>query len=294
MPVQLIPGAVWYQIKQLAHLTAVRYIKAYRRIRGHVQDICPLILFGRSVINEKFEMMDMEQDSFNPEKKADDSQRDSCRRCGTCCLKGGPAFHIADRELLESGRVRMNDVYTIREGEPIYDNVQQGISAAETDIIKVRGTGKTWACRFLEQSDNSCGIYENRPIECQVMTCWDTSEIEAIYNVDRLTRKDLVSKVEGLWELVEDHHERCSYHVIRTLLQEGNGKLEGDAAAQVFEMIKYDLAIRPMMAEQGKLDPEMIDFLLGRPLIETISLYGLEVVKEGDSFRFAEKRSDKA
>ncbi len=232
----------------------------------------------------------MKQDIPEPNKQKETIAQDSCYRCGTCCQKGGPAFHKQDRELLESGRIGMADVYTIREGEPIHDNVKGGIVSAETDIIKIKGVQTSWTCRFLKQSDNSCSIYKDRPVECRVMKCWDTCDIEAIYAVDRLTRRDLVSGVDGLWELIEDHHRECSYHIIRKFLREGDGKLEGSTKDKVLEMIKYDLAIRPMIAEKGKLELDVLDFLLGRPLIETISLFGLDVIKDGNSYRIEQRK----
>ena len=60
-----------------------------------------------------------------------------CSRCGTCCKKGGPAFHLKDKSLLAKGRIKMNAIYTIRQGEPVYDNVINEVIAAKTDIIKI-------------------------------------------------------------------------------------------------------------------------------------------------------------
>ena len=39
----------------------------------------------------------------------------SCRRCGTCCEKGGPGLHVADMGLLE--HIPMKDVVCLRRGE---------------------------------------------------------------------------------------------------------------------------------------------------------------------------------
>ena len=46
-----------------------------------------------------------------------------CVRCGTCCGKGGPAFHHEDKMLIEQGIILSKHLYTIRAGEPVYDNV---------------------------------------------------------------------------------------------------------------------------------------------------------------------------
>ncbi|WP_413882543.1 methyltransferase domain-containing protein, partial [Desulfobacula sp.] len=84
--------------------------------------------------------------------------QDRCNRCGICCSKGGPAFHLTDKKLIEKGSIKTADIYTIRKGEPIYDNVKDTIIFAESDIIKIKGVGSSWACVFLDLEDNSFDI----------------------------------------------------------------------------------------------------------------------------------------
>ena len=106
------------------------------------------------------------------------------------------------------------------------------------------------------------------------MKCWDTREIEAIYAKDRLTRKDLLSDIEGLWELVKDHQSRCSYEKIKKMLQkQGNNK--GAMQKEIVEMIRYDTQLRHLVVKKGGMDCEILDFLFGRPLTVTIKSFGL-------------------
>jgi len=67
------------------------------------------------------------------------------------------------------------------------------ISFAETDIIKIKGKEGTWTYIYLNSEDDSCRIYEAQPLESRRLKCRDTREIENIYAVDRLKRKDLIS-----------------------------------------------------------------------------------------------------
>ena len=126
-----------------------------------------------------------------------------CARCGTCCIKGGPSFHHEDKELIDKGIILSKFLYTIREGELSYDNVKECLLPAASDIIKIKGQKDSWTCAFF--NENECTIYDNRPLECRLLTCWDTREIEKVYSKNRLTRKDLLSAVEGLWDLIEEH-----------------------------------------------------------------------------------------
>ena len=141
-----------------------------------------------------------------------------CIRCGTCCKKGGPSFHLEDKMLIEKGIILLKYLYTIREGEMTYDNIKECLVPAASDIIKIKGHKDSLACVFFDENENECTIYDNRPLECRVLKCWDTREIEEVYSKNRLTRKDFIVTIEGLWDLIEDHQARCSYEKLKSFL----------------------------------------------------------------------------
>ena len=211
----------------------------------------------------------------------------TCRRCGTCCRKGGPALHHQDSRLINDGLIPAEGLYTIRPGEPVQDNVAGRLAFAEDDIIKVKGGGDGWCCRFLEEATNGCTIYDHRPAECRALQCWDTRSIEGLYDRERLTRRDLLQGVEGLWALIEDHERRCDYRRIRDL----SGRLSGEPADQkaamgtVTDMVKYDESLRQLLVENGHTPAGMLDFLLGRPLVETLPGFHIKVVSSGGRIR---------
>ncbi len=214
-----------------------------------------------------------------------DSRRSSCLRCGTCCQKGGPSFHLADQFLIEKGMIPAKYLFTIRKGELALDNVNGGLIPADSDIIKINGRGDTWTCWFYDQPAHSCMIYENRPLECRVLKCWDTADLERVYAEDRLTRKDLVSDVHGLWDLVTDHQARCDYSTIQRLAAAVLAGKRKQELRELIEVIRYDLELRRLVVAQGGLDAAMLDFLFGRPLIRTIQYYGLKAEQHGQSLR---------
>lgn len=211
-------------------------------------------------------------------------KQSNCIRCGTCCKKGGPSFHLEDKELIEKVIILSKYIYTIREGEPIFDNVQDRLRIATTDIIKIKGRKNSWTCIFFDEDNNNCKIYKNRPIECRALKCWDTEELERIYSKNRLTRKDLLSKIKGLWDLIEDHQARCSYKKIKGFVRELNTDKRNKAIEGILDIIQYDIHLRPLLAEKAEINPDMIDFLFGRPLTETIKMYNLQVKHKGDRY----------
>lgn len=205
-----------------------------------------------------------------------------CSRCGTCCKKGGPALHGQDRELVESGRIPLTDLYTIRAGELARDNVRGILQPLAAEIVKIKGRRVGYrTCRYYAAHDSACRIYAGRPLECRVMQCWDTGEIERIYRRGRLRRKDLLGRVEGLWELIADHDRRCSCEKLRRLAQRwktGGSRADAD---RLLEMILYDAHLRQLVIDRGGLDPEMLDFLFGRRLAEIVGQFGIRLQHQG-------------
>lgn len=205
----------------------------------------------------------------------------TCARCGTCCKKGGPAFHLQDKMLIENGVIDAKSLYTLREGEYAYDHVKACLSPVTSDVIKIKGRNDSWVCVYFDASENACRIYPHRPAECRALKCWDTRELEKMYAKNRLTRKDLIGEIKGLWDLIEDHHRRCNYEMIKNLVEALSSHQQRAARRKLLEIIHYDTEIRKLVVSQGGLAAEMLDFLFGRPLGKTIAVFGLKIRKDG-------------
>jgi Fe-S-cluster containining protein len=197
-----------------------------------------------------------------------------CLRCGTCCEKGGPSFHIQDRHLIEDGTIHTRYLYTIRKGEFVHDNVQGQLKPANSDIIKIKGKSPSWECVFFQKRDKSCSIYDHRPLECRLLKCWDTRDIEAVYEKDRLTRRDILAGIEGLWELVADHEKQCAHDAVNRAIRDFHGAFDKQAREAIAGAVQYDSAIRELVLENGNVAPDMIDFLFGRPLMVVLKSAG--------------------
>ena len=207
-----------------------------------------------------------------------------CIRCGTCCEKGGPSFHLEDKLLIEKGIILSKYLYTIRKGELFYDNIKECILPSASDIIKIKGQKESWTCLFFNEKENECTIYDNRPLECRALKCWDTREIEKIYSKNRLTRKHLLSDIQGLWDLIEDHQKRCSYEKLNLFIDVLKTDKNNKALKGTLDIIKYDVKIRELVVQKGGLDPEMTDFIFGRPITETIRIFGFKLKKKNDDY----------
>ena len=53
------------------------------------------------------------------------------------------------------------------------------------------------------------------------------------------------------------------------------------ARRKLLEIIRYDAEIRNLVISRGGLDADMLDFLFGRPLTQTLGNYGIKIQQEG-------------
>ena len=208
-----------------------------------------------------------------------------CRRCGICCRKGGPALHVQDIELVRSGIIGLESLFTIRAGERVRDNVRDRVVPLTAEIVKVRGRGDAWTCVFYDGDDRGCRIYAHRPLECRILACWNPSELERVYERGRITREDLIGSIRGLWDLVQTHEERCSQRKLAAMIARLQTPPDPSRTDAICRCIAYDRHLRRLTVEKSGISPSLLDFLFGRPLQETVKAYGFTVIEGEDQIR---------
>lgn len=218
----------------------------------------------------------------------------ACRRCGTCCIKGGPALHREDMHLVEHGTIPLADLFTLRQGELALDNVAGRVAPAPGEIVKIKGRrhSREWTCRYYQGGGTAgtaaCSIYAERPAECRALSCHAPEQLTGMYHRDRLSRRDIIPRDHALRQLMDAHEERCSH----TALAEEAGQLAAGparavkAADAILAMLRYDADLRRLLADRG-IDPEMLDFAFGRPLTDSLHAYGLTAEPNGETFTLA-------
>jgi Fe-S-cluster containining protein len=189
---------------------------------------------------------------------------------------------MEDLALVQSGKLPLKDLYTIRQGEMARDNVKGSLQPVAAELIKIKGVGRTWTCCYYDSELQGCTIYTNRPLECRVLNCRDTAASEAIYDQQRLTRKDLLAAVPDLWDLVAAHEKQCRYRDLAELAGILKAGPNPDAADQLVEMVSYDASLRALITKKGRPDPALLDFLFGRPLADTLPGFGLRITASGN------------
>lgn len=209
----------------------------------------------------------------------DSAVKAECIACGTCCRKGGPVLHRADAPLVERQILPFRLLVTLRAGELAYDPVTAQVLPLESEVIKVAGTGaelSPWHCVFLE-GEAHCRIYDDRPAQCRALFCKDTAALEELYTQGHLTREDILAHAPDGWlGLARTHEEECALSLLVPLAQQA---LTDETAAQVvLEALRFDAAFRELCIEKARVPAEVLPCLLGRPLTDFLTSFGLGLV----------------
>ena len=178
-------------------------------------------------------------------------------RCGTCCKKGGPTLHTQDAQVLERRGLKVADLVTYRKGELAYHPTKCSLIALHTDMIKIKGKNHSLECLFFEEAESRCTIYENRPLECRTLECWNPRPLIDLFLKDLLTRKDIFR--DSLHEIIDEYDSLFSPSLLFELLKKGDRQ-------GVLRFEDNDRDYRAQLIARSIVKEEEIDALLGRPL----------------------------
>lgn len=234
-------------------------------------------------IREKFEVLTPQgYEHGDKPMKMKFTKRTSCIRCGTCCRTNPPTLLKPDMSALVAGTLTPENLVVIRDGERVPAVSEKEIYEAPFEMIMIRGRDGSAVCRFLS-GENVCEIHENRPVQCRAYTCFGPQATVTGLEANRLTRRDIFAELPVILDLMERHNEKCSYRALGTALAK---VADGDESAleEVFDMLQYDTEARPFLLEKLGLPEDVLSLVLGKPMNETISLFGYRVDREGDDY----------
>ena len=201
----------------------------------------------------------------------------TCQRCGTCCRQGGPALHSGDLELLRSGRLRIDDLVTVRRGELAFPPLGEQPEVVRHEFLKLRGTGASWCCLFYDEGARGCSRYDDRPLACRVLDCRDTRALLDLAGRDLLTRFDCLPADDPQLALSREHEAECPCpdldRLRRSLGQPAADRTTLLAPLEARVRLDLDLRSRAVAAHRLSLEREL--FLFGRPLFQLLAPLGI-------------------
>jgi Fe-S-cluster containining protein len=214
------------------------------------------------------------------EEMTKDTIQTSCHQCGICCTNGGAALHCGDISLLQQGLIPRRDLITIRKGEFAHNPVSGKVQATKNEIVKLRGTGREWTCCYYDPATKGCTIYDNRPLACSTLKCWDPQESLKLVETDLLSRLDILAGDDALRKLVKEYESKYPLPDFTSLALKLTNQTQ-ETIALLEESVNGDLEFRNQIValSDSVLQEEM--FLFGRPLFQLLQPFGLDIVQRG-------------
>lgn len=214
-------------------------------------------------------------------EKAAYATRPFCLRCGDCCRQGSPTLYLEDLPILRQGTIRRLDLLTLRAGEIGFSNVNQDLVLLDEEQVKVKEKPGSRECLFLDAETGLCGIYENRPIQCRVMECWNPDIFYDLKAQKYLTRKELFNPDDPLVPIIESHSKRCSLDDLQRALSRAQRGF-ADAQEEALDILFFDQHLREYLDREQGISPENQVFLIGRPVSDLIRSFGFRIEKVGE------------
>ncbi|MEW6541121.1 MAG: YkgJ family cysteine cluster protein [Bacillota bacterium] len=206
--------------------------------------------------------------------------RDSCIRCGTCCLKGGPTLHHEDKKLLLNGHAGYEHLVTIRKGEAVFDPVLGAPRPTGHELVKVRGKGNGWSCCLFDERSSACRVYEHRFLECRLLKCWDPADLVAVIGVHTIVRTDVINPGDPVRQVIMAHEKECPPDEVRVLIDGlSRGEDRTKTLAALTRLARRDLAVRRYARTEMGLRAEHEYFIFGRPLSRILASHGIMIHK---------------
>ena len=206
------------------------------------------------------------------------TEKTECSRCGTCCNNGGPALHKEDLSLIDKGLLPRKRLITIRKGELVQKPDDEEPRAAQCELIKIAGTGRDWQCFFYSEDEKGCLIYQDRPLSCREMKCWDTAAVEELIEKDTLSRFDIVGKDEPIFAYIQEHEVKCLTPDMEGLKQAVLVKRKVDLEA-LENLVNEDIRLRSAAVQDLDISLAEELFYFGRPIFQQLQQIGVKVME---------------
>jgi len=205
------------------------------------------------------------------------SDAGNCQRCGTCCRQGGPALHTPDLELIRTGRLRPDDLITVRRGELAFPPLADRPEPVRHEFLKLAGRNGSWCCAFYDETSKGCLRYTHRPLACGLLDCIDTGPLLALAGQDLLTRFDCLAPDDPLLPLIREHEQTCPCPDLEAV---GRDLHQADTVAALLTELETavarDLAFRSRVAAAHRLSLAQELFAFGRPLFQLLLPLGVQ------------------
>jgi hypothetical protein len=190
-------------------------------------------------------------------------------------MNGGPSLHDKDKKLIQQNLIARESLITIRKGEPVFSPGEITPQWNRTEFIKLKGKPAQWTCIYYDEIKKSCSLYAHRPIECILLKCWDTVDLEKIAGKNLLNRLDIISSDDAVIQYINRHKNECSLEFLEGFNIDEIKNINEEILAELVKLVNKDLELRVEAVRKLNMNLDLELFYFGRPLFKILSQFGI-------------------
>ena len=112
-------------------------------------------------------------------------------------------------------------------------------------------------------------------MECILLKCWDTNELEAVAGKKLLNRFEIISQNEPVMKYIEKHERECNLEILSRIDTKSQNAVDKNILAKLTELVNMDLAIRSEALNHLNFSLDLELFYFGRPVFKILSQFNL-------------------
>lgn len=201
------------------------------------------------------------------------AEKRACISCGTCCRTSSPTLYAEDIELIRTGGLLRERLYTLRAGEMVYSARTKRTAPLEAELVKVRERPRG-GCIFIQ--GNKCLIYNSRPLQCRHLECWSGRDAGELKDRPRLKRAALYADDQIVLELAREYEIKLPAAEFARALAAAAEKDEA-LAEKALEFIDLDHRLRQGICARYGYSQGELELALGRTALAVARAHGLSV-----------------
>lgn len=201
-----------------------------------------------------------------------------CHQCGTCCRKGGPALHEEDLGFVEA--YGLNALVCLRKGEPAHDPQADAVQPLLQEVVKILGKDQGWECIFYDPAQSGCTIYNDRPLECRVLSCKNSHPLFEAMKRPYLQRKDFIQQGSALWACIQSHEQEFPVNNVLPLATRSRQEKQ-NIPKELDQIFRAEIAYRLALGDYVQAKDEDLWPYLGRPLWLVLAPYDSRFLEYG-------------
>jgi Fe-S-cluster containining protein len=170
---------------------------------------------------------------------------------------------------------------TIRKGELVRNPESGAVQPASVELVKITGKNRDWCCIYYDDQ-LGCTRYDDRPLACRTLQCWNTSASIRLFEQKTIARRDIIAPDDKLRPVIGAYDRSFPCDEL-AWLHANLAQLPEAMREKWQKLVNDDVAFRSRIVVGHRLKLAAELFYFGRPLFQLLQAIGVRVQESSAS-----------